>query len=154
CREGREFGADDRSRKADDLAARRRSGAVRDRPLPQALLDERTRRHRPDPAKGRVDRLVRGEEPARPALALGHHPRRGVRMPANRKVLVLAGDGIGPEIMRQALRVIEFFDRRRIAGFEVDEGLVGGAAYDASGVPLTDETLAHALASDAVLFGA
>src|SRR5215469_1063445 len=56
--------------------------------------------------------------------------------------------------MRQALRVIEFFDRRRIAGFEVEEGLVGGAAYDASGVPLTDETLAQALASDAVLFGA
>jgi len=73
---------------------------------------------------------------------------------AGRKLLVLAGDGIGPEIMRQAMRVIEFFDRRRVAGFEVDEGLVGGAAYDASGVPLTDETLAHALASDAVLFGA
>ena len=72
----------------------------------------------------------------------------------NRKVLVLAGDGIGPEIMRQALRVIEFFDRRRIASFDVTEGLVGGAAYDAAGVPLSDETLARALASDAVLFGA
>jgi 3-isopropylmalate dehydrogenase len=75
-------------------------------------------------------------------------------MPANRKVLVLAGDGIGPEIMRQAMRVIEFFDRRRIASFAVSEGLVGGAAYDACGSPLSDETLAHALASDAVLFGA
>src|SRR5271168_2924366 len=75
-------------------------------------------------------------------------------MPSNRKVLVLAGDGIGPEIMRQALRVIEFFDRRRIASFDVTEGLVGGAAYDAAGVPLSDETLARALASDAVLFGA
>jgi 3-isopropylmalate dehydrogenase len=73
---------------------------------------------------------------------------------SNRKVLVLAGDGIGPEIMRQALRVIEFFDRRRVASFEVNEGLVGGAAYDAAGIPLTDETLAHAVASDAVLFGA
>ena len=51
---------------------------------------------------------------------------------SNRKVLVLAGDGIGPEIMRQALRVIEFFDRRYIASFEVTEGLVGGAACDAS----------------------
>jgi 3-isopropylmalate dehydrogenase len=75
-------------------------------------------------------------------------------MPSNRKVLVLAGDGIGPEIMRQALRVIEFFDRRFIASFEISEGLVGGAAYDDAGVPLTDETLARALASDAVLFGA
>jgi 3-isopropylmalate dehydrogenase len=73
---------------------------------------------------------------------------------SNRKVLVLAGDGIGPEIMRQALRVIEFFDRRHIASFEVTEGLVGGAAYDSAGVPLTDETLAQAAASDAVLFGA
>jgi len=75
-------------------------------------------------------------------------------MPANRKVLVLAGDGIGPEIMRQALRVIEFFDRRHLASFDISEGLVGGAAYDASGVPLTDETLDAALASEAVLFDA
>jgi 3-isopropylmalate dehydrogenase len=73
---------------------------------------------------------------------------------SNRKVLVLAGDGIGPEIMRQTLRVIEFFDQRRIASFEITEGLVGGAALDESGVPLTDETLAEAVASDAVLFGA
>ena len=72
---------------------------------------------------------------------------------ANRKVLVLAGDGIGPEIMREAMRVIEFFERRRIASFEVSEGLVGGAAYEAAGVPLTDATMAEALASDAVLFG-
>jgi len=73
---------------------------------------------------------------------------------SNRKVLVLAGDGIGPEIMRQALRVIEYFDRRRLASFEITEGLVGGAALDESGVPLSDETLAQAVASDAVLFGA
>ena len=73
---------------------------------------------------------------------------------SNRKVLVLAGDGIGTEIMRQTLRVIEFFDQRRIASFEITEGLVGGAALDESGVPLTDETLTRAIASDAVLFGA
>jgi 3-isopropylmalate dehydrogenase len=51
------------------------------------------------------------------------------------------------------MRVIEFFDRRRLASFEVSEGLVGGAAYEASGTPLTEETLAQAQASDAVLFG-
>jgi 3-isopropylmalate dehydrogenase len=73
---------------------------------------------------------------------------------SNRKILVLAGDGIGPEIMRQTMRVVEFFDRRHIASFEVTEGLVGGAALDEHGVPLTDETMAMALASDAVLFGA
>jgi 3-isopropylmalate dehydrogenase len=75
------------------------------------------------------------------------------RSRANRKVLVLPGDGIGPEIMREVMRVFEFFDRRNIAGFDVGEGLVGGAAYEASGTPLTDDTLAEAMASDAVLFG-
>ena len=72
---------------------------------------------------------------------------------SNRKVLVLAGDGIGPEIMRQTLRVIEFFDRRRIASFDVSQDAVGGAAYDGYGTPLADATLAKALTSDAVLFG-
>src|SRR5258708_29423834 len=72
---------------------------------------------------------------------------------SNRKVLVLPGDGIGPEIMREVTRVMEFFDRRRIVSFEVSEGLVGGSAYDADGVPLTDATLAQAMAADAVLFG-
>src|SRR5437868_14384427 len=56
--------------------------------------------------------------------------------------------------MRQALRVIEFFDRRHLTSFEITEGPVGGAALDESGVPLSDETLAQAAASDAVLFGA
>jgi 3-isopropylmalate dehydrogenase len=73
--------------------------------------------------------------------------------PSNRKVLVLPGDGIGPEIMREVMRVMEFFDKRRIASFEVSEGLVGGSAYDADGTPLTDATLARAKAADAVLFG-
>src|SRR5712691_8475807 len=72
---------------------------------------------------------------------------------ANRKVLVLPGDGIGPEIMREVMRVFDFFDRRNIARFDVGESLVGGAAYDAAGVPLTDATLAEAMGSDAVLFG-
>jgi 3-isopropylmalate dehydrogenase len=72
---------------------------------------------------------------------------------SNRKVLVLPGDGIGPEIMREVMRVMEFLDQRRIASFEVSEGLVGGSAYDADGVPLTDATLARAQAADAVLFG-
>jgi 3-isopropylmalate dehydrogenase len=72
---------------------------------------------------------------------------------SNRKILVLPGDGIGPEIMRQVLRIVDFFDRRHIASFEIGEDLVGGAAYEAAGVPLTDATLERALASDAVLFG-
>ena len=72
---------------------------------------------------------------------------------SNRKVLVLPGDGIGPEIMHEVLRVAEFFDRRRLVGFEISEDAVGGAAYDAYGTPLADATLEKALAADAVLFG-
>jgi 3-isopropylmalate dehydrogenase len=72
---------------------------------------------------------------------------------SNRNVLVLPGDGIGPEIMREVMRVMEFFDKKRIASFAVSEGLVGGSAYDADGAPLTDATLAKAQAADAVLFG-
>ena len=75
-------------------------------------------------------------------------------MAANRKLLILAGDGIGPEVMRQVRRIIDWLGTRRGAGFEVEEGLVGGAAYDATGTPLSDETLEAALASDAILFGA
>jgi 3-isopropylmalate dehydrogenase len=72
---------------------------------------------------------------------------------SNRKVLVLPGDGIGPEIMGEVMRVAEFCDRRGIARFDLSQGLVGGAAYDAAGTPLTDTTLAAAMAADAVLFG-
>src|SRR4051794_9239855 len=55
--------------------------------------------------------------------------------------------------MREVLRVVEFFDRRRIASFDIAEDAVGGAAYEIYGTPLADATLAKALASDAVLFG-
>jgi 3-isopropylmalate dehydrogenase len=75
-------------------------------------------------------------------------------MKTNKKLLVLAGDGIGPEVMGQVRRVIDWFDRRRAVKFDIQEGLVGGASYDKHGTPLTDETLADALAADAVLFGA
>jgi 3-isopropylmalate dehydrogenase len=75
-------------------------------------------------------------------------------MAANKKLLVLPGDGIGPEVMRQVYRVIDWLDRRRIATFDLSEGLVGGAAYEAHGTPLTDATLHQAQAADAVLFGA
>jgi 3-isopropylmalate dehydrogenase len=75
-------------------------------------------------------------------------------MPANRKLLVLAGDGIGPEAMRQVLRVVDWFDKRRAVRFEVTEDLVGGAAIDKHGTPLTDETMGRALSADAVLLGA
>jgi 3-isopropylmalate dehydrogenase len=75
-------------------------------------------------------------------------------MPATKKILVLAGDGIGPEVMRQVRRVIDWFDKFGDTRFVVTEGLVGGAAIDAEGVPLTDATMKMALDADAVLLGA
>ncbi|MBF0093410.1 MAG: 3-isopropylmalate dehydrogenase [Alphaproteobacteria bacterium] len=69
-------------------------------------------------------------------------------------LLVLPGDGIGPEVVGQTLRVIEWFGRKRGVAFNVTEGLVGGCSYDAHGTPLTDETMERAMAADAVLLGA
>jgi 3-isopropylmalate dehydrogenase len=75
-------------------------------------------------------------------------------MTANKKLLVLPGDGIGPEVMREVRRVIDWMDRRRAVAFDVVEDLVGGACIDARGTPITDATIALALETDAVLFGA
>jgi 3-isopropylmalate dehydrogenase len=68
-------------------------------------------------------------------------------------LLILAGDGIGPEVMAEVRKVIGWFQRSGMS-FAVEEDLVGGAAYDAHGTPLTDATLARAQAADAVLLGA
>ncbi|HZL60611.1 MAG TPA: 3-isopropylmalate dehydrogenase [Stellaceae bacterium] len=75
-------------------------------------------------------------------------------MPSNKKVLLLPGDGIGPEVTHQAARILEYFDKKRIASFDVKEGLVGGAAIDKEGTPVTDATMRIAMESDAVLLGA
>ena len=75
-------------------------------------------------------------------------------MPANKKLYVLPGDGIGPEVMRQVYRVVDWMARKRTVSFELDEGLVGGVSIDRHGTPLTDNTLADAQAADAVLLGA
>ncbi len=75
-------------------------------------------------------------------------------MSANKSLLVLPGDGIGPEVMDQVMRIVDWYDTGRAVKFDIDEGLVGGAAIDAEGTPITDATMAKAEASDAVLFGA
>ncbi len=59
-------------------------------------------------------------------------------MPANKKLLILPGDGIGPEVMAQVRRVIAWFEKQRALGFDLDQEPVGGAAIDAHGVPLTE----------------
>ena len=70
------------------------------------------------------------------------------------KILVLPGDGIGVEVMKQCRRVMDWLEKNRGLSFDVKEGLIGGASIDVHGVPLTDETLADAMAADAVLLGA
>lgn len=75
-------------------------------------------------------------------------------MAANKKLLVLPGDGIGPEVMREVRRIVDWMDRRRRVTFDVAEELVGGASIDARGVAITEDVVAAAKEADAVLFGA
>ena len=70
-----------------------------------------------------------------------------------RSLLLLPGDGIGPEAMREVEELIELLNDRG-AGFAVERGLVGGAAYDAHGQAISEDDMARAFAADAVLFGA
>ena len=75
-------------------------------------------------------------------------------MSANKSLLILPGDGIGPECMAQVRRVVDWLAGARALGFEVEEDLVGGAAIDAHATPITDATMDKALGADAVLLGA
>ena len=75
-------------------------------------------------------------------------------MASNRKVMVLPGDGIGVEVMAANLQLVDWLAKHKSLAFDISEDQVGGAAYDSYGTPLRDETLADAMASDAVLFGA
>ncbi len=70
------------------------------------------------------------------------------------KILLLPGDGIGPEISAEAEKVIDFLGRAGVATFEIERGLVGGAAYDAHGVAISEGDMALAQAADAVLLAA
>ena len=69
-------------------------------------------------------------------------------------ITILPGDGIGPEIMTEAVGVLKFIGDKFGVDFTLTEGLVGGASIDENGVPLTDEVLALAMKADAVLLGA
>ncbi|MGB8276660.1 MAG: 3-isopropylmalate dehydrogenase [Methylovirgula sp.] len=70
------------------------------------------------------------------------------------KLLVLPGDGIGPEVMAEVEKLAAFFTKQGIARFEIERGLVGGAAYDAHGTAISEADMARANAADAILFGA
>ncbi|SEN15275.1 3-isopropylmalate dehydrogenase [Loktanella fryxellensis] len=73
---------------------------------------------------------------------------------ANPTLLILAGDGIGPEVMAEVKRIITWYGDKRDMPFDVTEDLVGGCAYDKHGTPLHDDTMAKAQEVDAVLLGA
>lgn len=75
-------------------------------------------------------------------------------MSSELSLLLLAGDGVGPEVMAEVRKVINWFNDHQDITFAVTEDLVGGCAYDAYGTPLADTTLAKALACHAVLLGA
>ncbi|MCY3830975.1 MAG: isocitrate/isopropylmalate family dehydrogenase, partial [Rhodospirillaceae bacterium] len=75
-------------------------------------------------------------------------------MSTNKSLLILPGDGIGPEVMDQVVRVADWFGRERAVKFDLDDGICGGAALDAEGTAMPDAVMAKAKASDAVMFGA
>src|ERR1700760_4695132 len=73
---------------------------------------------------------------------------------ATHTLLLLPGDGIGPEVMAEVKKLIAFMNAHGLGSFEIDEDLVGGCCYDAHKVAITDTTMAKAHAADAVIFGA
>ena len=75
-------------------------------------------------------------------------------MAKNRRLLMLPGDGIGPEVMAQVARVIEWFGKHRSVSFDVQDGLLGGCSIDKFGDAVSDQVMDAALEADAVLVGA
>ncbi len=71
-----------------------------------------------------------------------------------RNLFLLPGDGIGPEAMGQVRHIIAYMNEAMGSGFVLDEGLVGGSAFDAHGVAISEGDMEKAMAADAVLFGA
>lgn len=92
--------------------------------------------------------IVLQPNPGWPAHLRVEDPATTIPIPM--KIAVLPGDGIGTEIVTEAVKVLQALDLK----FEMEQALVGGAAYDAHGHPLPESTLKLAMASDAVLFGA
>ena len=79
----------------------------------------------------------------------------GYKMAINqKKILLLPGDGIGPEVVGETKKVIDWFNKKKSLDFKIDQDLIGGAAIDKHGVPITDEVFYRAVESDAVIVGA
>ena len=71
-----------------------------------------------------------------------------------RKILLLPGDGIGPEVIGEVKKIIKWFNDNKSLDFEIDEDLAGGCSYDKHGTPITDEVFYKALESEVVMLGA
>ena len=71
-----------------------------------------------------------------------------------RKILLLPGDGVGPEVVAEVKKVIQWLNSKKSLDFEIDEDLVGGASYDKHKNPITDEVFYKALESEVVILGA
>ena len=71
-----------------------------------------------------------------------------------RKILLLPGDGIGPEVIAEVRKIINWFNHKKSLDFEIDEDLAGGCSYDKHGTPITDEVFYKALESAVVMLGA
>ena len=71
-----------------------------------------------------------------------------------RKILLLPGDGIGPEVIGEVRKTLEWLNKNKSLDFVIDEGLIGGASYDKHKNPITDEVFYKALESEAVILGA
>ena len=71
-----------------------------------------------------------------------------------RKILLLPGDGIGPEVVAEVKKIIDWFNKKKSLDFETEEDLVGGASYEKHKKPITDEVFYKALESEAVILGA
>jgi len=71
-----------------------------------------------------------------------------------RKFLLLPGDGIGPEVVGEVKKIINWFNKNKSLDFEIEEELVGGVSYEKHGTPITDEVFYKALESEAVILGA
>ena len=71
-----------------------------------------------------------------------------------RKILLLPGDGIGPEVVKEVKKIIDWFNKKKSLDFQTEEGLVGGASYEKHKKPITDEVFYKALESEAVILGA
>ncbi len=71
-----------------------------------------------------------------------------------RKILLLPGDGIGPEVISEVKKIIEWFNKKKSLDFQIEEDLVGGASYEKHKKPITDEVFYKALESEAVILGA